>query len=50
MILDVDNNTLIPIILVGNKCDLEKERVVKLKLKSKKNNYLIDLDKFVEGK
>ena len=28
----------------------EKERVVKLKPKSKKNNYLIDLDKFVEGK
>lgn len=27
----------------------EKERIVKLKPKSKKNNYLIDLDKFVEG-
>ena len=28
MILDVDNNTLIPIILVGNKCDLEEYRQV----------------------
>lgn len=28
MILDADNNTLIPIILVGNKCDLEEYRQV----------------------
>ena len=28
MVLDVDNNTLIPIILVGNKCDLEEYRQV----------------------
>lgn len=28
MILDVDDNTLIPIILVGNKCDLEEYRQV----------------------
>lgn len=28
MILDIDNNTLIPIILVGNKCDLEEYRQV----------------------
>lgn len=28
MILDSDNNTLIPIILVGNKCDLEEYRQV----------------------
>ena len=28
MLLDVDNNTLIPIILVGNKCDLEEYRQV----------------------
>ena len=28
MVLDIDNNTLIPIILVGNKCDLEEYRQV----------------------
>lgn len=28
IVLDVDNNTLIPIILVGNKCDLEEYRQV----------------------
>ena len=28
MVLDTDNNTLIPIILVGNKCDLEEYRQV----------------------
>ena len=28
MVLDTDNNTLIPIILVGNKCDLEDYRQV----------------------
>ena len=28
MILDVDDNTLLPIILVGNKCDLEEYRQV----------------------